>query len=53
MYPSEITYEVRCSIWHFHKYLLDLQEIALQLVDKTGKNLGLAIIKLNYLIKDT
>ena len=49
---SETFYEIRCSIWHFHKYIQDMPEIGLSLVDNVGNNLGNSIIKLFYLIKD-
>lgn len=51
LYQNKITYQIRCSIWHFCKYLLDMKDMNINLVDKTGRILGFVNVKLEYLIK--
>ncbi|KRX03531.1 C2 domain [Pseudocohnilembus persalinus] len=52
MYPSQIEYDIVCSIWHFQKYLADMSDIVFYLVDKVGNSIAYVPLKLFYLIKE-
>jgi hypothetical protein len=49
-FPCEISYDILCSIWHFHKYLLDMGTLKLSILDLQDRQIGLVAIKFKMFV---
>lgn len=51
-FPTEVKYEVRCSLGHFQKYLQDMAKLKLHVLDsRNDKALGTVTINLLFFLK--
>ncbi len=51
LYPNIASYDIRCSIWHFYRYLYDMEKLVIVLVDNTNKALGHVVVNFRAFLK--